>query len=230
MMKFLWLDDMRDPKEKIWADYITKNILEPHFVDIAWVKNYAEFTAWITENGMPGFISFDHDLADEHYTPEKYWSNYEASKAYQDAQNYQEKTGMDCAKWLADYCMDNNTILPKFYVHSANPVGADNIRRFLNNFLKSIKPTIIDDLMALGYDGADIHRLHQFYGIRATVFGPDHTMDGMQERSDRYYKMTKLVDGGEKFYLDQAIAFGKIGLSHGEVTFKTKPDVKEHVK
>ena len=43
---------------------------------------------------------------------------------------------MDCAKWLVDFCMDNKVELPKFYVHSANPVGADNIRGLLNNFIK----------------------------------------------------------------------------------------------
>lgn len=222
MMKFLWLDDIRDPKEEIWHNYITKNILHASFIDIIWVKDYKEFVNYIETNGLPGYISFDHDLADEHYTPSEYWSDYEASKQYQDSQDYQEKTGMDCAKWLIDYCMDNESKLPKFFVHSANPVGADNIRRFLNNYLKSIKTTMVDDLVAMGYDGADIHRLHQFYGIRATVFGPDHTMEGNQKLSATYNLMEKLVSGKDKFYIDQAIEFGRIGLEYNKVTFVNK--------
>ena len=87
---------------------------------------------------MPDTISFDHDLADEHYTPEYFWDNYEESKKFQEwrGQYYQEKTGMDCAKWLVDYCMDNKKKLPEIFVHSANPVGADNIKGLLDNFVK----------------------------------------------------------------------------------------------
>ena len=40
-----------------------------------------------------------------------------------------EKTGMDCAKFL----VDNGIVPKKFYVHSMNVVGADNILCFLNN-------------------------------------------------------------------------------------------------
>lgn len=47
-----------------------------------------------------------------------------------------EKTGFDCAKFLVEYCMENNLKLPEFYVHSMNPVGKDNIVNYLNNFKK----------------------------------------------------------------------------------------------
>jgi len=30
--------------------------------------------------GLPDAISFDHDLSSEHYTPEYFWDDYEASK------------------------------------------------------------------------------------------------------------------------------------------------------
>lgn len=86
--------------------------------------------------GLPDAISFDHDLADSHYTPEYFWDNYEESKKYQEwnSKNHTEKTGMDCAKWLVDYCMDNKKMLPEIFVHSANPVGADNIKGLLYNY------------------------------------------------------------------------------------------------
>lgn len=48
---------------------------------------------------------------------------------------------MDCAKWLVDYCIDNGQPLPIFYVHSVNPVGADNIRGLLNGFAKHYSKT-----------------------------------------------------------------------------------------
>ena len=132
----LWLDDIRNPflnlegkvpKDENGEDY-----------KINWVLNYEEFVKWIEMFGLPNAISFDHDLADEHYTQEYFWNDYQESKKYQEwkSNHYQEKTGMDCAKWLVDYCIDNKEKLPKIFVHSANPVGADNIKYLLDNFLK----------------------------------------------------------------------------------------------
>ena len=136
MKNLLWLDDIRNP-------YINEEGKVPtrkngkHY-NINWVLNYKQFVKWIELFGLPDAISFDHDLADEHYTPEYFWNNYDESKKFQEwrGQNYQEKTGMDCAKWLVDYCMDNKNKLPKIFVHSANPVGADNIKGLLDNYLK----------------------------------------------------------------------------------------------
>ena len=67
-------------------------------------------------------ISFDHDLAD----------------LQQYSQESVEKTGYDCAKWLIEYCLDHSLNIPKFYCHSMNPVGKENIESLLKNFKKSI--------------------------------------------------------------------------------------------
>lgn len=131
MKKILWLDDYRNPFLNIEGKVPNIDGV------IEWVLNYDEFTLWINKFGLPDVISFDHDLADEHYTPEEFWFPYEKSKEYQDAQIYKEKTGMDCAKFLVDYCIDNNVKLPNFYVHSANPVGANNILGLLTNYVKN---------------------------------------------------------------------------------------------
>lgn len=128
----LFLDDIREP-EHVFS-YIPNNIYTMTNWNV--VRNYDEFVKYIEENGLPDLISFDHDLADEHYTLSEYWDNYNKSKEYQDSQNYREKTGLDCAKWLVDYCIDNKVKLPQFMVHSINPVGADYIRNYLNNYLK----------------------------------------------------------------------------------------------
>jgi hypothetical protein len=132
----LFLDDIRQPYEV--GNYISPIELRVFYRKEQWeiVRNYKEFCEFISKNGLPELISFDHDLADEHYTPQEYWHNYEVSKAYQESQNYKEKTGMDCAKWLVDYCIVNSQPLPKFFIHSMNPVGAENIRVLLNNFQK----------------------------------------------------------------------------------------------
>lgn len=130
-MTLLWLDDLRDPILDL-----EKKVPKINFKTIVWVKCFESFTEWIEKNGLPDVISFDHDLAFEHYTPECFWNNYQLSKEYQDSQNYKEKTGLDCAKWLCDYCLRNSLTLPKYYIHSANPVGADNINNYLYNYKK----------------------------------------------------------------------------------------------
>lgn len=63
-------------------------------------------------------ISFDHDLADQHYG-----GNFN-----------DERTGFDCAKYLVEWCMDNDKDLPEWTVHSMNPIGAENINSYLNNY------------------------------------------------------------------------------------------------
>jgi len=128
----LFLDDYRTP---ISAFEYTKFI---PFIREEWVivRDFNEFCKVITEHGLPELIAFDHDLAQQHYVPEFYWDDYDASKKYQEEQVYTEKTGLDCAKWLVEYCIDNKFTLPEWYVHSMNPVGADNINAYLNNFKK----------------------------------------------------------------------------------------------
>lgn len=116
--RILWLDDLRNPYINLEGRVPKEKLI------IDWVLNYEQFTQWVEKFGLPKIISFDHDLG-----------NLEDFKPISD---YQEKTGMDCAKWLIDYCIDNDKQLPIFYVHSANPVGADNINGLLNNYIKHI--------------------------------------------------------------------------------------------
>lgn len=132
MSKLLWLDDVRDPFAKD-GEWLVFAPMKAH--EVIWVKDYNEFVAWITENGLPDGIAFDHDLADEHYAPQAHWDEKYASWA--ESQNFKEKTGMDCAKWLVDYCLDNDKVLPRFGSHSANPPGRENIIKLLTNFKKS---------------------------------------------------------------------------------------------
>ena len=121
MKKCLYLDDIRIP-QNIPLDH------EPWTI----VRSYNDFVAYIKENGLPSLISFDHDLADEHYRLE-----FEEWSYTPERMDMGERTGYDCAKWLVEYCMDNNLKMCQFTVHSANPAGAQNILGLLNNFRKN---------------------------------------------------------------------------------------------
>lgn len=126
----LWLDDYRDPfLEREWLRYSPI----PAPFEVIWVKSYNEFVEWIEENGLPDGICFDHDLDDEHYHPDMYVSPESYNQHYG---TFKEKTGYEAAKWLVDYCLDTNSDLPKFNVHSFNPVGKENIRGLLINYNK----------------------------------------------------------------------------------------------
>jgi len=126
----LFLDDFRVPED---CSKYMGNPEEYRKFEWVVVRNYDEFINYIKENRLPTHISFDHDLADSHYTPQEYWTDYEESRKWQEAQVHTEKTGNDCARWLIQYIRQNNLELPVCYVHSMNPVGADNIKRTLNS-------------------------------------------------------------------------------------------------
>ncbi len=97
------------------------------------VRSYKEFVKLITEKGIPAFISFDHDLSAEHYPLSE--KNSGISNPFKiPYDSYKEKTGYHCAKWLVDYCLENSIPLPKYQVHSMNPIGKVNIIALLENF------------------------------------------------------------------------------------------------
>ena len=127
----LFLDDIRNPLDAY--SYMPN----PIYLKEDWsiVRNYSEFVAFILTNGLPKQISFDHDLADIHYTIcNDGMINYE---------NMIEKTGYHCAMWLVNYCMDKGNVeLPIYHIHSMNNVGGQNIRKLLENYEKHCKKTV----------------------------------------------------------------------------------------
>lgn len=130
----LFLDDIRVPTDCInYMSYQRKPYIETDWVI---VRNYNEFVKWIVANSLKDIelISFDHDLADEHYNQ----SMYDGPIEYENylMNHCTEKTGHDCAKWLVEYCIDNKVALPKFICHSMNPVGKVNILSYLENYEK----------------------------------------------------------------------------------------------
>lgn len=85
------------------------------------VRSYKHGVEFVKRYGIPHFISFDHDLGE-------------------DENGNLLPTGYDFAKWLVETDMDNMYGgFPEnfsFNVHSANPVGKENIESYLNNYLK----------------------------------------------------------------------------------------------
>lgn len=135
MKTLLWLDDVRNP---FVSDWLLQFSPEYHYEkgkgthEVVWVKNYTEFVEWITENGLPTEIGFDHDLEPDQYDfdpTELMKGNTKSVKEY-------GKTGMDAAKWLVDYCIDNDVDVPEYFIQSANPVGTKNIKSLLENYKK----------------------------------------------------------------------------------------------
>ena len=118
----LYLDDIRTPVDDDWIV----------------VRNYDEFVAQLKLNGLGNFevISLDHDLGEgamvEYYTNVK--NNYML-----DYNNIEERTGMDCCRYLVSESMNTKIPLPQIYVHSANPIGSANMMGYINNYFRNCK-------------------------------------------------------------------------------------------
>lgn len=77
------------------------------------VRTSKEAMNFVKTNGMPDFISFDHDLGGS-------------------------DTAMVFVNWLIDYDLDHDVIKKyfAFYVHSQNPIGKKNIEGTINGYLR----------------------------------------------------------------------------------------------
>jgi hypothetical protein len=93
----LFIDDIRDPPEGDWIV----------------VRSSSEGIEHIKANGMPCFISFDHDLGGE-------------------------DTTMVFLRKLVETVWDGSEKPPEYTVHSANPVGSQNIISFMESWKRSI--------------------------------------------------------------------------------------------
>ena len=110
----LFIDDERMPSDVTW--------LNVHYYDNDFivVRNWAEVYETVIILGMPEFISFDHDLGAN------------------------ERTGYEICQHLCDLDMDSerNIQFPDnftFAIHSKNPIGAENIRKYKENYLAKSK-------------------------------------------------------------------------------------------
>lgn len=78
-------------------------------------RSSKETIEYLTRYGCPNYISFDHDLGGE-------------------------DTAMTVVKWLVEMDLAmSGEFIPfdfDFNVHSANPVGAENIKGYLDSYIK----------------------------------------------------------------------------------------------
>ncbi|WP_423735601.1 cyclic-phosphate processing receiver domain-containing protein [Chitinophaga caseinilytica] len=82
--------------------------------DFVIVRSFEAFKSTILERGLPAFISFDNDLG-------------------LDVSGRLAPDGYAAAKWLVyESGFDLSDL--KYYVHSANPVAAEQIRSLLQNY------------------------------------------------------------------------------------------------
>lgn len=115
----LFIDDERVPADVTWATPRQQHLYQTEQWIIA--RNFVDVARTLAERGMPQRVSFDHDLG----------------------QN--EKTGYDIAQYLVKMDQDCERDLWgeliafgddfEFYAHSQNPVGRENIMRYLTNYL-----------------------------------------------------------------------------------------------
>lgn len=125
----LFLDDVRLPCDAF------NYMLDNRYNKLDWVviRNYDQFVSKIVKDGIPQLVSFDHDLAYEHYDLHG-MTNYLSYDEYYLSHD-REMTGYDCAKWLCDYVYDNNLKFPEYMIHSFNRIGSININKYIKNFL-----------------------------------------------------------------------------------------------
>ena len=119
---YLYLDDVRIPTEGEWEV----------------VRNYDEFVAHIRMHGLDSYevISLDHDLGES--AMQEYYTNTKPHFEL-DYKRIEEKTGMDCARFLVAESMTKNIPLPQIFVHSANPIGSANMMGYINNYFRNQK-------------------------------------------------------------------------------------------
>lgn len=126
----LFLDDERNPWDVSWVN-IRK---EKYRV----VRNFAEFVSCITALGVPDYVTFDHDLADDHYKAMQIETMQMTSMfgGAVEVDYGHKQTGYDCAKWLVEHCHTNKRTFPQYNVHSLNPVGSERIRSYIESSKK----------------------------------------------------------------------------------------------
>lgn len=92
----MFIDDIRSPPSD---DYVV-------------ARSSSEALDYIKNNGMPSFISFDHDLGGD-------------------------DTTMVFLRKLVDYIWNGDDTPPDYIVHSANPIGSKNIASFMDSWKRS---------------------------------------------------------------------------------------------
>lgn len=127
----LFLDDIRSPTSA-WMNHERRLQYDNHKWTV--VRSYKEFCQTIDEKGIPVFVSYDHDLGDEHYDISMYDGVDEYEKL---AKSFKEPTGLECAKYLISK-LEPGLPHPEHIVHSQNPAGRIRIENSIRDYNKSL--------------------------------------------------------------------------------------------
>ena len=124
-MTLLWLDDIRDPAstEVDWLGMYSP--IGKYEAYVVWIKSYEEFVRFILSHGLPSAICFDYDLSK---SPNKI-SGQETM-----CDKVDTKTGLDCAKWLVEYCNEQGIDIPPYGIQTSNLEGKMKIETILNQY------------------------------------------------------------------------------------------------
>jgi hypothetical protein len=101
-------------EENNWKLYLD-DIRTPKSNGFTIARSVEEAKKLIREKGFPSYMSLDHDLGED------------------------VPTGHDFVKWIVNEYMDKELPDFEFNIHSANPVGAENMKSLLNNFIRHKK-------------------------------------------------------------------------------------------
>lgn len=128
------LDDNRTPADVY--DY-TKRMEYKSFNWII-VRNYQEFVDLFTNrfmnNELPKLVSFDHDLATEHYiiAAKNLLNEF-------DENSVKIPTGWHALSWMLNTYTCNDIKLPHILFHSKNPAGVKNMQSLLDEYETNTK-------------------------------------------------------------------------------------------
>jgi hypothetical protein len=131
----LFLDDIRMPDAAfIYAERI-KLLDKTHTRSCEWeiVRNYNDFCEFIDKFGIPEIVSFDHDLTMEFM---QHYYDVTSKTGVVEYDKLESKCGLDCIKYLCDYCERFQLKFPRYFIHSANRWGTINMRAYIKEFFK----------------------------------------------------------------------------------------------
>lgn len=121
---WIFLDDKRESPMVVHNNHRGLGVEFGKSQNWVYARNYEEFVNLVSTNfDQIDMISFDHDI----YS----WDYIEKDGILVPI----EKTGKDAAQYVIDFCIDNDKILPNWFVHSDNTGGNKNIRTLLLNYM-----------------------------------------------------------------------------------------------
>lgn len=120
MKQIIFLDDEREIQDVTWLDYSKMD-------NAKWNGAYV-----ISQSSAPRLISYI-----KHYGKHFDWDNtlFSLDHDLQDFNGEEESTGYTFIKWLVDFMVDSEISLQYLHVvvHSQNPIGKENIEKYISN-------------------------------------------------------------------------------------------------